>query len=82
MLSEQLSSIKARKNFYQGNYHKACNALIIALGLIAILSGLLVYLFFQQSPPDFYATSMDGKLLQLIPLNIANETNIVLPKNS
>lgn len=69
MLREQLTSIKTRKNFYRDNYHKACKALIIALGLIAVLGALLVYLYFQQPSPDFYATSMDGKLIQLTPLN-------------
>ena len=81
MLNEQLRNIKARKNFYRDNYHKACNALVIALGLIGILCGLLIYLFFQQASSDFYATSMDGKLVRLTPLSMLVGANISSSKN-
>lgn len=72
MISDQLALVKTRKNFYRDNYRRACTALLISLALILVLSFLVAYLFIQRSLPDFYATSMNGRLTHLTPFSTPN----------
>lgn len=72
MIGDQLALIKTRKNFYRDQYHRACNILLISLILIAVLSFFVAYFFIQRSLPDFYATSMNGRLAHLVPLSTPN----------
>jgi intracellular multiplication protein IcmL len=72
VIGDQLTLIKARKNFYRDYYRRACVMLLASLVLILILSLLVVYLFMQRPLPDFYATSMNGRLSHLTPLSSPN----------
>lgn len=72
MISDQLTLVKQRKNFYRDNYHRMCSALLGALILMFVLCFFVIYLFIQQPLPDFYATSMNGNLSHLTPLSAPN----------
>lgn len=72
MIGDQLTLVKARKNFYRDNYRRVCLALLTSLILMFVLSFLVVYFFIEQPLPDFYATSMNGKLSHLTPLSTPN----------
>jgi hypothetical protein len=77
-VSELLERVKARKFFYRNYYRKAAGLLIIALALIVILSVSVVYVYLQRTIPAYYATSSDGKLVPLTPLNSPNYSNTPL----
>lgn len=71
-MSEVLEKIKGRKNFYRDYYRRVCIALWFSLLLIAVLSLMIIYLEIVRPTPDFYATSNDGKLVPLTPMETPN----------
>lgn len=72
MSNELIEVVKSRKSFYRDSYHSMSTLLIGVLILIVLCNLLIVYLFMMRPQPDFYATSMDGKLIQLTPLDTPN----------
>ncbi len=72
MASEALEKVKGRKNFYRDYYRGACNVLWLVLLVILMLSLAIIYIYISRQPPDFYATSYDGKLVSLTPLETPN----------
>lgn len=72
MSNSLLEVIKARKNFYRDYYRNLSGILIGLFVLIIVLNVLIVYLYITRPIPNFYATSMDGKLIQLVPLDKPN----------
>lgn len=77
-MSELLEKIKQRKFFYRDYFRYACTALWIAIGLVIVLTILDVYLYLTTPLPTFYATSSDGKLMPLQPLDSPNYSNTPL----
>lgn len=72
MSNDLIDLVKAQKSFYRDRYH-SMNTWLIAVLLFIILCNLtIIILYIKQPSPDFYATSMDGKLVQLIPLGTPN----------
>lgn len=72
MSTEALDRVKERKNFYRDHYRAACNILGLVLLIILFLILLIFYLYLTRQPPAFYATSSDGKLVSLVPLDAPN----------
>lgn len=67
--------IVLRNNFYRDNYHRL---MLICIGLIFICTCLLFWAFYERAKkpmPRYFATTYDGKLIPLIPLNQANLTD-------
>lgn len=79
-VNEVLEKVKARKNFYRDYYRRACTALWFSLFVIAALSLIVMYLVISQPTPDFYATSSDGKLVMLTPMESPNYSSTPLIK--
>ena len=71
-MHQTIEQVKARKYFYRDYYRKASTALIGILLLIALLSSVIIYLYMQRTIPAYYATSSDGKLVPLSPLEAPN----------
>lgn len=74
-----LELVVYRNNFYRDNYRRV---MVICLSLL-VLVGLLGYWGFyertHQPMPQYFATTFDGKLIPLIPLNQPNlEDNALL----
>jgi intracellular multiplication protein IcmL len=65
----RIELLKSRKGFYRDNYNRVCNALLLTLSIILILSSLVIYLAIFSPVPDFYASSQDGKLTRLVSLD-------------
>jgi len=72
MSNDLIELVKSRKSFYRDHYHSISTLLILVLVLLVICNLLIVYVYIQRPLPDFYATSMDGKLIQLTPLDTPN----------
>lgn len=67
-----------RSNFYRDNYRRL---MVFCLLLIFITFGLMAWLFYERThklPFQFYATTNDGKLIRLTPLNQPNLTTPAL----
>lgn len=68
-----------RNNFYRDNYRRL---ILICFMLVSIIIGLIAFAFYLHSSrpvPSFYATTYDGKLIRLTPMNEPNlSTNALL----
>jgi intracellular multiplication protein IcmL len=67
-----------RTNFYRDSYRRL---LIFCFGLIAVIMGLMGWVFYERTHKPivhFYATTNTGQLIQLVPLNQPNLTTASL----
>lgn len=67
--SGALERVVLRNNFYRDNYRRL---MVVCLGLILITLGLGAWGFYERAnkpPPQYFATTFDGKLIPLIPLD-------------
>ena len=67
-VGSRIELVRSRKGFYKDNYNRVCIGLLVALIIILLLSGLVIYLAIFRPVSDFYATSMDGKITRLVSL--------------
>jgi len=71
--------VMLRNNFYRDNFRRL---MVLCLLLMAVIAGLMGYIFYQEQNkprPTYFATTTDGKLIKLIPLNQPNlKTNALL----
>lgn len=71
--------VNLRNDFYRDNYRRL---MLICLLMVCIMGGLLGFIYFQQatSPtPTYFATTPDGSLIRMVPLNKPNlSTNALL----
>ena len=74
-----LELVMLRNNFYRDNFRRL---MVFCLLLLAIIGGLMGYIYYLQThqpTPKYFATTHDGKLIQLVPLNQPNlSTNALL----
>lgn len=74
-----LELVAYRNNFYRDNYRRL---MLICLALLLLIGFLIFWGFYErthQPKPQYFATTYDGKLIPLIPLNQPNlEDNAVL----
>lgn len=73
-MGNRIELVRARKGFYQDNYNRVCIGLLIALIVILLLSGSVIYVAIFKPVSDFYATSMDGKITRLVSLDSPKRT--------
>ena len=72
MAYNALEVVKLRKNFYRDNYRLVVAGLILCLIIIAALVGLVYYMQTHQRKPTYFATTSDGRLIKMTPLNQPN----------
>lgn len=73
-MGNRIELLKSRKGFYRDNYNRVCNALLLTLFIISILSALVIYLAISMPTPDLYASSQEGKLTHLVSSDFPNDT--------
>jgi len=76
--NELRDAIKNSKFFYRDHFRHICNILLVLMVLVLMLDLAIFYIYVQRPLPDFYASSSDGKLTQLTPLNTPNYSNTPL----
>jgi len=75
MAHDALEVVKLRRNFYRDSYRLVVLVLFIAIIIIAILGGIIAYLISHKPSPKYFATTSDGKLIPMIPLDKPNLTD-------
>ncbi len=61
--------------FYRDNFRMMVKiALVNSIVMVAIIMGMIFYMFRTQPDNRFFATTVDGRIMQLIPLDMANMT--------
>jgi len=68
-MTDALELIKLRNNFYRDNYRRLALALLVCLLSILVLLGLVYAAYTAEPQPKYFATTDDGRILPLVPIN-------------
>lgn len=69
---EALVIVKNRNDFYRDNYRKVVGMLLLSVLIMTILVAGLIYLITNPPPPRYFATTTDGRISPLVPLDQPN----------
>jgi len=69
MAEQAAELIRARNEFYRDNYRKVFSALLLMIVVNIILLGIIYYQITNPPSPKYFATTSDGKIIKLQPLN-------------
>lgn len=69
MAEDALKLVYLRNNFYRDNYRRLIVIVMLLLLSCVALIGILAYKVTHPAQPKYFATTTDGKILPLIPLN-------------
>ncbi|KTD18369.1 type IVB secretion system apparatus protein IcmL/DotI [Legionella jordanis] len=75
MAEDALTTVAIRNTFYRDSQRKVMLALLISVILNFILSSLLFYLLTHPPAPKYFATSINGRITPLYPLNEPNQSD-------
>ncbi|CAM2761938.1 type IVB secretion system apparatus protein IcmL/DotI [Legionella anisa] len=75
MAEDALTVVALRNKFYKDSQRKVILALLIALIVNIILAALLVYMITHPPAPKYFATSINGRITPLFPLNEPNQSD-------
>lgn len=70
-----LEVVKIRNDFYRDGQRKALLSLIISMIANVILAILLVYIITHPPKPQYFATSINGRITPLYPLDEPNQSD-------
>ncbi len=69
---DALVVVKNRNDFYRDNYRKVVGMLLFSVLIMTILAGGLIYLVANPPQPRYFATTIDGRISPLVPLDQPN----------
>lgn len=75
MADDALTVVTLRNNFYKDSQRKVMLALSIALVLNILLASVLGYIIANPPEPKYFATSINGRIVPLVPLNLPNQSD-------
>ncbi|KTD74484.1 type IVB secretion system apparatus protein IcmL/DotI [Legionella tucsonensis] len=75
MAEDALTVVALRNKFYKDSQRKVILALLIALIVNIVLAALLVYMITHPPAPKYFATSINGRITPLFPLNEPNQSD-------
>lgn len=75
MGEDALTVVALRNKFYKDSQRKVILALIIALAVNLIQLSMLVYMITHPPAPKYFATSINGRITPLFPLNEPNQSD-------
>lgn len=75
MAEDALTVVALRNKFYKDSQRKVILALLIALIVNIVLAVLLVYMITHPPAPKYFATSINGRITPLFPLNEPNQSD-------
>ncbi|KTD05653.1 type IVB secretion system apparatus protein IcmL/DotI [Fluoribacter gormanii] len=75
MAEDALTVVALRNKFYKDSQRKVMLALLIALIVNIVLASLLVYMITHPPAPKYFATSINGRITPLFPLNEPNQSD-------
>lgn len=78
MAEDALEVITLRNTFYRDGYRKIMLSLLIAVTMVAVLALTLVYLVTHPPEPRYFATTVQGRIVPLVPLNQPNTSTSAL----
>ncbi|MGC1182510.1 type IVB secretion system apparatus protein IcmL/DotI [Legionella sp.] len=75
MAEDALTVVTLRNKFYKDSQRKVMLALLIALLVNFVLAAMLIYIFTHPPEPKYFATSINGRITPLFPLNQPNQSD-------
>lgn len=75
MAEDALAVVTLRNEFYKDSQRKVILALLIAILINVVLGSLLVYMITHPPAPKYFATSINGRITPLFPLNEPNQSD-------
>ena len=78
MADDIIEVVKSRNDFYRDNYRKVVIALLLCIFIIVILTCSIIYIITNPPEPRYFATTNDGRIMPLVPLEQPNLSNAAL----
>lgn len=75
MAEDALTVVTLRNQFYKDSQRKVILALLVALVVNLVLASMLVYILTHPPAPKYFATSINGRITPLFPLNEPNQSD-------
>jgi len=75
MIEDALQAVMLRNDFYKDGQRRAMLAMLISLVMNLVLTLLLVFLMTHPPEPKYFATSINGRITPLFPLNEPNQSD-------
>ncbi|PJD96241.1 MAG: type IV secretion protein DotI [Legionella sp.] len=75
MAEDTLVAVGLRNQFYKDSQRKVILALTVAIIVNCLLGGLLAYILSHPPEPRYFATSINGRITPLFPLNQPNQSD-------
>lgn len=70
--NDALVIVRNRNDFYRDNYRKIVGALLFFVLIITVLVAALIYIVTNPPQPRYFATTVDGRIKPLVPLDQPN----------
>lgn len=75
MAEDALTVVALRNDFYKDSQRKVLMALLVAIIVNFVMGSLLVYILNHPPAPKYFATSINGRITPLFPLNEPNQSD-------
>ncbi len=75
MAEDTLVTVALRNKFYKDSQRKVILSLLIAVVINLVLCGILIYIITHPPAPRYFATSINGRITPLVPLDVPNQSN-------
>lgn len=75
MAEDALTVVALRNKFYKDSQRKVILALLIAILVNVVLASLVVYMITHPPAPKYFATSINGRITPLFPLDEPNQSD-------
>ncbi len=75
MAEDALTVVALRNKFYKDSQRKVIFALLLAIIVNLVLGSMLVYIITHPPAPKYFATSINGRITPLFPLDQPNQSD-------
>ena len=75
MAEDALTAVTLRNNFYRDGQRKMILVLLVSMAANFVLAMMLVYVITHPPAPQYFATSINGRITPLFPLNEPNQSD-------
>ena len=75
MAEDALTAVALRNTFYRDGQRKMVLILLVSMAVNFVLASILVYVITHPPAPQYFATSINGRITPLFPLNEPNQSD-------
>lgn len=75
MAEDALTAVTLRNNFYRDGQRKMILILLVSMLANFLLAAMLIYMITHPPAPKYFATSINGRITPLFPLNEPNQSD-------